>query len=112
MPTAAAWALAVAIGCEVVGTIALKMSDGFARPLPAMVTVVSYGAAFYAMSIALRTLPVGVVYAIWSGVGIVLISLIGFMVFDQALDVAALIGLALIVAGVVVINGFSSSVHP
>ncbi|SDU19351.1 multidrug efflux SMR transporter [Stappia sp. ES.058] len=103
-------ALAVAIVFEVVGTTALQQSQQFTRPLPTLVMGGCYLAAFYCLSIALRTLPVGVAYAMWSGLGIVLISLAGIILFRQALDLAAWIGLGLIIAGVIVVNVFSKSV--
>ena len=101
--------LAGAILSEVVGTSALKASDGFTRLLPSLLTVLAFACAFYCLSITLRTIPVGVAYAIWSGIGIVLISLIALVLFGQRLDAPALIGMALIVAGVVVINLFSKA---
>jgi small multidrug resistance pump len=102
-------ALAVAIVCEVIATAALKSSDGFTRLWPSVLVITGYGVAFYALSIALRTIPVGVAYAIWSGVGIVGIALIGRLAFRQALDAPALIGIGLILAGVLVLNLFSTS---
>ena len=102
--------LALAILTEVLATSCLKASEGFTRPWPSVVTVLGYAASFYCLSLTLATLPTGVVYAIWSGVGIVLISLVGWVVFHQALDAAALAGMGLIVAGVVVIQLFSKSV--
>ena len=99
--------LAVAIVAEVIATSALKASDGFSRLAPSVVVVIGYVIAFVCLSLTLRTIPVGVAYAIWSGVGIVLISLVGYFAFSQALDAAALVGMALIVAGVLVINLFS-----
>jgi small multidrug resistance pump len=103
-----AWAyLAIAIIAEVIGTSALKASMGFTRPGPTAVVVVGYGVAFYFLSLTLQTLPVGVTYAIWSGVGIVLISLFAWLAYGQTLDLPAVIGLALIIAGVVVLNLFS-----
>lgn len=101
--------LAIAIVAEVVGTSALKATAGFTRPLPSLVVVVGYGMAFYFLSLALKFIPVGIAYAIWSGVGVALITLIGWLVFKQRLDTAALAGIALIVAGVVVIQVFSSA---
>lgn len=112
MSLGAALALAVAILSEVAATSALKASDSFSRPLPAAVTVAGYGLAFYMMSIAIRTIPVGIVYAIWSGVGIVLISTVGWLAFGEKLDAPALIGLGLIVAGVALVNGCSTSIRP
>lgn len=101
--------LALAIVFEVIATSALKQSDGFTRLVPSLVTVAGYALAFYFLSLPLRALPVGVIYAIWSGAGIVLITAIGWLFFRQTLDAAALAGLALIVTGVLVINLFSDS---
>jgi small multidrug resistance pump len=101
--------LAIAIVAEVVGTSALKATDGFTRPIPSAVVAVGYGVAFYFLSLALKSIPVGVAYAIWSGVGVALITLIGWLVFKQRLDAAALAGIGLIVAGVVVIHVFSQA---
>lgn len=103
--------LGVAIVAEVIATSALKASESFTNFWPSVVTVVGYALAFYCLSLTLRVIPTGVAYAIWSGVGIVLISVVGWVVFKQSLDLAAVIGMALIVAGVVVINVFSSSVR-
>jgi small multidrug resistance pump len=102
--------LFTAIVLEVIGTSALKASEQFTRLLPILIMVACYGASFFFLSLVLRTLPVGIAYAIWSGLGIVLISLVGVIWFKQTLDVPALIGLGLIVAGVVVVNLFSKSV--
>ena len=102
--------LAIAIVAEVIGTSALKAAEGFTRPLPSLVVIVGYGAAFYFLSLALKTIPVGIAYAIWSGIGVALITLIGWVVFKQRLDAPALFGLALIIAGVAVIQFFSSAV--
>lgn len=102
--------LALAIVAEVIGTSFLKASEGFTRLLPSLVVGVCYLLAFYFLSLTLRTLPVGVAYAIWSGVGIVLIAAIGWLLFGQTLDAAAVLGMALIVAGVAVLNLFSSTV--
>ena len=101
--------LSIAIVAEVIATSALKASDGFSRLGPALVVVVGYGVAFYFLSLALRGIPVGVAYAVWSGVGIVLISVIGWFAFGQALDAAAVVGIGLIMAGVIVLNVFSRS---
>lgn len=103
-------ALAIAIIAEVIGTTALKASNEFTRFWPAVIVVIGYGLAFYFMSISMRVLPVGIMYAIWSGMGIVLISIIGWVVYHQSLDMPALIGMGLIIAGAVVINVFSKSV--
>ncbi len=102
-------ALGLAILLETIGTTFLKKSDQFSRLVPTVVMALCYAASFYCLSHALRTIPVGLAYAIWSGVGIVLISVVGAVVFRQSLDLAAVIGLALIVAGVVVVNVFSKS---
>lgn len=101
--------LAVAIVAEVIATSALKASDGFSRPLPSVIVVLGYGVAFFLLSLTLRSIPVGIVYAIWSGVGIVLVALIGFFVFKQNLDLPALVGIGLILAGVLVMQVFSRS---
>lgn len=101
--------LAVAIVAEVIGTAALKASDGFTRLGPSLVTALGYGIAFYCLSITLRSVPTGVAYAIWSGVGIVLISAVSWFFHGQKLDAPALVGMAMIVGGVVVINLFSAS---
>lgn len=102
--------LSIAIVSEVMATSALKASAGFTRPLPSLVVVVGYGVAFYFLSLTLKTVPVGVAYAIWSGAGVALIALVGWAFLGQRLDAPAIIGLALIVAGVVVINVFSKTV--
>jgi len=101
--------LAIAILSETVATTALKASAGFTRPLPAVVVVLGYGLAFYCLSLTLRTIPLGVAYAVWSGVGIVLITAAGRLLYGQKLDGAALAGIGLIVAGVLVMNLFSKT---
>ena len=104
--------LSIAIFAEVIATSALKAADGFTRLGPSLVVIVGYGIAFYFLSLALRGIPVGIAYAVWSGVGIVLISMIGWFAFGQTLDAAAVLGIGLILAGVIVLNVFSrSSVH-
>jgi len=102
--------LAVAIVSEVIATSCLKASDSFTRLWPSVATVAGYGVSFYFLSLTLRAVPTGVAYAIWSGVGIVLISLVGWLWFGQRLDGPAIAGMAMIVAGVLVINVFSKSV--
>lgn len=102
--------LGIAIVAEVIATSALKTSDGFSRLVPSLVVLVGYGIAFYFLSLTLRTIPTGIAYAIWSGVGIVLISMIGWVWFKQSLDTPAIIGMSLIIAGVVVVNVFSKSI--
>ncbi len=103
--------LAIAIIAEVAGTAALKSSEGFTNLLPSIVVVLGYSTAFYFLSLVLKTIPVGIAYAIWSGAGIVLISVVGLAIFGQRLDIPAVIGLGLIVAGIVIMNVFSSSVQ-
>lgn len=102
--------LAIAIVAEVVATSFLKLCEGFTRLWPSLVVLVGYALAFYFLSLTLRSMSVGVVYAIWSGVGIVLVSIIAWILFGQKLDVPAIFGIVLIIAGVSVINLFSSSV--
>jgi len=99
--------LGIAIVTEVLGTSALKSAEGFTRLLPSVIVIVSYSISFYLLSLCLRSIPVGVVYAVWSGVGIVLLALIGAFFFRQTLDTPAIIGVSLILAGVLVINLFS-----
>ena len=101
--------LGIAIVSEVTATSALKASEGFSRLWPSAVVVLGYGVAFYFLSLTLRTVPVGVAYAIWSGLGVVLVALLSWWLFGQKLDLAALLGMGLIVAGVLVMNLFSSS---
>ena len=103
--------LAVANLAEVIGTSALKASNGFTVWLPSLAVVAGYEMSFYFLSLALRAIPVGVAYAIWSGAGIVLISVIGWALFRQRLDAAALVGIGLIIAGVIVIQLFSTTVR-
>ncbi|MCA6064998.1 SMR family transporter [Thalassolituus marinus] len=105
------WLLTAAIIAEVIATSALKASDGFSRLWPSVTVVVGYAISFYLLAIVLKTLPVGITYAIWSGVGMVLVAVIGWWFFAQHLDAAAITGIALIMAGVLVINLFSSSTH-
>lgn len=108
-----AWLLlGTAIVAEVIGTSALKASEGFTRLVPSVVVVLGYAVAFYCLSLVLKTVPVGIAYAVWSGLGIVLITLVAFVVYGQTIDPLGLIGMGLIVAGVVVLNVFSkAAVH-
>lgn len=103
--------LAGAIGLEIIATSALKAADGFTRPFPTLVVILGYVGAFYCLSVALRTIPMGIAYAIWSGIGIVVISLVGLVAYRQKLDGAALLGIVLIVAGTLVINLLSTAVR-
>lgn len=99
--------LFVAILCEVIATSSLKASDQFTKLVPSILTILGYIAAFYFLSLTLKTIPVGIAYAIWSGVGIVLVTLVAAILYKQQPDWAAIAGMALIIAGVVVINVFS-----
>ena len=101
--------LVIAIVCETIGTSALQASQQFTRIGPSVLTVIGYAGAFYFMSLTLRVMPVGIVYAIWSGLGIVLIAAIGYVVFGQKLDLPALAGLGLIILGILVIHLFSAT---
>ena len=102
--------LSLAILTEVTGTSALKASEGFTRLWPSLIVLLGYTASFYCLSLSLQSIPIGIAYAIWSGVGIALISLFAWVFYGQALDTPAIIGLLLIVAGVLVLNLFSKSV--
>jgi small multidrug resistance pump len=99
--------LFIAIIAEVIGTSAFKLSEGFTRPLPTLVIFLCYGIAFYLMSLIVQSIPLAIAYAIWSGLGILLITLIAMLAFGQVPDIPALVGMVLIVAGVVLIQGFS-----
>lgn len=99
--------LAAAIFCEVCATSALKAAEGFSRLGPSVVVVLGYAAAFYSLSFAIRTIPLGVAYAVWSGVGTALLAIVGVVVYKQAMDAAAIAGVSLILLGVVVLNVFS-----
>ncbi|QGY41942.1 QacE family quaternary ammonium compound efflux SMR transporter [Pseudodesulfovibrio cashew] len=101
--------LAIAIVAEVVATTAMQASEGFTRLAPAIVVVIGYAIAFYFLSLVLKSIPVGIAYAIWAGLGIVLIGIAGAVVYKQVPDVPAMIGMGLIVAGVAVINLFSGT---
>lgn len=102
--------LAAAIVAEVIATSALARTDGFTNLLPSIISVAGYGIAFFLLSLVTRAMPVGIVYAVWSGAGIVLVALTGWLLFGQKLDIPALIGLVMIVAGVLIINLLSKSV--
>ena len=101
--------LAIAIASEVVATSALKAAEGFTRLVPSVLVVVGYSLAFYFLSLVLNTIPLGVTYAIWSGAGIALVTVSGWTVYHQVLDLAGIIGIGLIVAGVVVLSIFSKT---
>ncbi|OTQ55611.1 QacE family quaternary ammonium compound efflux SMR transporter [Gilliamella sp. A7] len=97
-----------AIICEVIATSSLKLSNGFTNLTFSIITIIGYSASFYILSLALKTIPVGIAYAIWSGIGIIIISLIAWIFLKQSLDLAALIGMGFIIFGVVIINLFSN----
>lgn len=100
--------LILAIGAELAGTIFLKFTDGFTKLYPTIITLMAYGTAFYSLSIVVKTLPVNVVYAIWSGAGIVLVTLISVFIFHNTINYPTMIGTALIVVGVVLVNTFGA----
>lgn len=102
--------LFVAVVFEVIATSTLKATEGFTRLWPSLITIGGYALAFYFLSLPVRTIPVGIVYALWCGIGIVLVTLVGWVVLKQPLDAAALAGMGLILAGVVTINLFSKTV--
>ena len=102
--------LSAAIVLEVIATSAMAKSDGYTRLWPSVISLIGYGLAFYLLSLVTRTVPVGIVYAVWSGAGIVLVAAAGWLLFGQKLDLPAIIGLAMIVAGVLIINLVSKSV--
>lgn len=102
--------LAVAIIVEVIATTALKSSDSFTRLIPSVISIAGYCIAFWCLTIPMRTIPTGIIYAIWSGAGIVLIGIVGWLVHGQKLDIPAMLGMGLIIAGVITINLFSKSV--
>lgn len=103
--------LALAIVAEVIATSSLKATEEFTKPLPTVLMIVGYMLAFYFMTLAMRTIPLGVTYAIWSGLGIVLISTVGVFLYNEKLDLPALIGMGLIIAGVVVMKLFSKTLN-
>ena len=102
--------LVIAIIAEVIATSALKASEGFTKLAPSVLVVIGYGIAFYFLSLVLKVIPVGIAYAVWSGLGVVLVASIGVFMFAQKLDFAAVVGMVLIVTGVIVMNVFSNSV--
>ncbi|WP_128477574.1 DMT family transporter [Halorussus pelagicus] len=104
--------LGVAIAAEVTGTAALKFSEGFTNLVPSLVVVAGYIGSFYLLSLTLQELPIGLVYATWSAIGIVAAALLGVFLFDETVDAAGVVGMALIVGGVVVLNVFSEAYNP
>lgn len=102
--------LGIAIAAEVVATSSLKASDGFTKLVPSIIVMTGYAVAFYFLSLTLKTMQVGVAYAVWSGLGVVLVAAIAWILYGQELDLPAVIGMALIVSGVLVMNVFSKTV--
>jgi len=102
--------LSIAIFAEVIATSSLKSSEGFTKTFPSIVVVIGYGIAFFFLSLTLKDIPVGIAYAIWSGVGMTLISIIGYFIFKQQLDFPAILGIILIISGVIIINTFSKTI--
>ena len=102
--------LAIAIIAEVAATSALKASAEFTRLVPSLIVIVGYGIAFYCMTLVLRSIPVGITYAVWAGLGIVLVTIVGAILYKEIPDIPAVIGIGLIVAGVIVINVYSKTV--
>ena len=101
--------LMIAIAAEVIGTSFVRASQGFTKPLPSLMVVIGYGLAFFFLSLTLKDIPVGIAYAVWSGAGVTLIAAIGWFFLGQKLDAAAILGMSLIIAGVVVLNLFSKA---
>jgi small multidrug resistance pump len=99
--------LLIAIVGEVTATTSMKISDGFSKLIPSLITIVGYGISFYFLSLALRDIPISIAYAVWAGVGIIFVSAIGYFYFKQSFDVPGVIGIALILCGVVIVNAFS-----
>jgi small multidrug resistance pump len=102
--------LAIAIIAEVAATSALKASDEFTKLVPSLIVIVGYGASFYLLTLVLRTIPVAITYAVWSGAGIVLVAIIGAILYKQIPDIPAVIGMGLIVAGISIINVYSKTI--
>ncbi|MDL2266989.1 multidrug efflux SMR transporter [Desulfovibrio sp. OttesenSCG-928-G15] len=100
-----------AIFCEAAATAALKLAEGFTRPIPSTGVLVAYGLSLYFFSLAIRTIPIGIAYAVWSGIGVVFILLIGLVCFGQKLDIAAIAGIGAILAGLLIIHLFSKSLN-
>jgi small multidrug resistance pump len=103
--------LAFAIGSEIIATVSLKLSDGFTKPIPAVVVVLGYTFSFYALSVTLKSIPLGVVYAVWSGVGTAAVVLISVLLFREVLDAVKVGGIGLIIIGVVMLNGAGVAAH-
>lgn len=108
-PMTAYYYLAIAICAEVIATVSMKAVKGFSTPLPLLLVIVGYGIAFWMLTLVVRSVPVGVAYAVWAGMGIVMVSVAALFIYGQKLDVPAMLGMALIVLGVVVIQLFSKT---
>jgi len=102
--------LTIAIFAEVIATSALKSTDGFTRLFPSIIVIIGYLFAFYFLSLTLRTLPISIAYAIWSGLGVILIAMVGWFFYKQSLDLAGMVGVGFIIAGVVILNLFSKTI--
>ena len=99
--------LAVAIFCEVIGTMLLPLSENFSKPLPSLALIIAYILAFYFLTFALQSIPIAIVYATWSGLGVLLISILGYIIYDQTLQWQSIVGLFFIVIGVILVNSFA-----
>ncbi|MGI0119059.1 DMT family transporter [Zooshikella sp. RANM57] len=102
--------LAIAVIAEVIGTSALKAAEGFSKPIPSLIVIIGYSVAFYFLSLTLRTLPVGITYAVWSGLGVIFIMLAGMILYKQLPDLPAILGMVMITSGVIIIQLFSKTV--
>lgn len=102
--------LAIAIISEITATSSLKASEGFTRLIPSMAVVIGYGLSFYFLSLTLKVIPIGITYAIWAGLGIVLLAIVGWVFYGQKLDTAAIVGIGFILTGVLIMNLFSKTV--
>ena len=99
--------LAVAIFCEVIGTMLLPLSENFSKPLPSLALIIAYILAFYFLTFALQSIPIAIVYATWSGLGVLLISILGYIIYDQTLQWQSIVGLFFIITGVILVNSFA-----
>ena len=100
--------LAVAIFCEVIGTMLLPLSENFSKPIPSFALIAAYILAFYFLTFSLQSIPIAIVYATWAGLGVLLISILGYILYDQTLQWQSIVGLFLIVIGVILVNSFAS----
>jgi small multidrug resistance pump len=102
--------LVIAVVAEVIATSALKVSEEFSKPIPTIIVIIGYGIAFYLLTLVLRTIPIGIAYALWSGLGIVLVAIVGTFYYKENLDPPAILGIGLILVGIFIVNIFSKSV--